>query len=517
MFNKDFYPTPDSLIRKMLTGIKYIGSMDKILEPSAGKGDILDYIVKNEFRQRYGNAEKQELSQKFDCIEIEPDLQSVLIGKGYNVVAEDFLNYKTFTLYDLIIMNPPFSDGAKHLLKAIELQERNGGQIVCLLNAETLKNAYSNDRKYLLNKLEQHNAKIEYVQNAFMEAERKTGVEVAIINLNIKKDKLDKDLFEEIRFEAVNELEEDYKAFEQRTGLVTKEDELKFMVQDYNTQINLLKNIKKAKETFYAFVSSLDAKPKNEIDSDYGLPEFNKQINTIRKGYWEKVMNIDTFNKYVTQKIKMQIYSLVERQANLEFNLENIYKVKKVLIDTFLSNLEYSAIAVFEEATKYTQTEYSKNIWLYNGWKTNKGSRLNKKIILPINFCSWYENNLDIGGKGSEQDRIKEIEKVLNYFDGFREFKSVFTGDLRNQSTADGDYLSIVAYKKGTTHITFNRLDLLDQFNLFVGRKKMWIPNSDEIRTDADKKKYESIKKEIFEHFDYRQDFNSRLALPSSK
>ena len=40
-------------------------------------------------------------------------------------------------------MNPPFSEGDKHLLKAINIM-KNGGQIVCILNAETIKNPYSN-------------------------------------------------------------------------------------------------------------------------------------------------------------------------------------------------------------------------------------------------------------------------------------------------------------------------------------------------------------------------------------
>ena len=36
-------------------------------------------------------------------------------------------------------MNPPFAQGEKHLLKALEMQER-GGAIICILNAETIRN-----------------------------------------------------------------------------------------------------------------------------------------------------------------------------------------------------------------------------------------------------------------------------------------------------------------------------------------------------------------------------------------
>ena len=43
MFDNSFYPTPASTIIDMLSGIT-MGDKKSILEPSAGKGDILDYI-----------------------------------------------------------------------------------------------------------------------------------------------------------------------------------------------------------------------------------------------------------------------------------------------------------------------------------------------------------------------------------------------------------------------------------------------------------------------------------------
>lgn len=42
MYNQDYFPTPSNLIYKMLEGVDINNS--RILEPSAGKGDILDKI-----------------------------------------------------------------------------------------------------------------------------------------------------------------------------------------------------------------------------------------------------------------------------------------------------------------------------------------------------------------------------------------------------------------------------------------------------------------------------------------
>ena len=42
IFNRDFYPTPIDVIEKMLIGVDISGKI--ILEPSAGSGNIVDYL-----------------------------------------------------------------------------------------------------------------------------------------------------------------------------------------------------------------------------------------------------------------------------------------------------------------------------------------------------------------------------------------------------------------------------------------------------------------------------------------
>lgn len=515
MFNKDFYPTPSNLIREMLSKVKYLTSMSKILEPSAGKGDIIDYIFKNEYRAYRSREDNEKEFMKYDCIEIEPELQSVLTGKGYNVVHNDFLTYDTYTQYELILMNPPFSNGAKHLLKAISMQEKNGGQIVCLLNAETLKNPYSNDRKLLLRKLEELESEVKYISGGFTEAERKTNVETALINIVIERKDLEDDLFKNIKLEAEEEFESKFEDFTARTGLVSKDQQLEFLVKDYNTHIKLLQNAVRATNILHSFGNSIKLETNIYLKKTAGYhndnSDYNEWVHDLRIKYWSSVMNVDTFKKYMTYKTYSKITNLIEKQSNLEFNLNNIYTVKQMLMSTFVKNLEESAVDVFEEATKYSQSEYSKNIWLYNGWKTNKGHKLNKKIVLPISFAGWY-NNVDLSQHSSNKKQIEEIEKVLNYFDAFKEYTSVFQGATGDE--AENDYIHIKAYKKGTTHITFKRLDLLDRFNMFVGKLKNWIPDPSELKTDADKKEYENLKKDIYEHYPKEYEPSGKLLLP---
>ena len=73
--------------------------------------------------------------------------------------------YNGLEQFDLIIANFPFSDGDKHLHKAIDIMF--SGQIVCLINAETIKNPFSNSRKELIQKLKRLNASIEFYRKCF--------------------------------------------------------------------------------------------------------------------------------------------------------------------------------------------------------------------------------------------------------------------------------------------------------------------------------------------------------------
>src|SRR5690625_4190055 len=179
--NKDFYPTPKALFRRLVgNSLRFISG--RILEPSAGKGDMIRYILES-----CGFRSSDDL--KIDAIENDPRLVNELMAEGYSVVWDDFLTYETYKEYDFIVMNPPFSNGVDHVIKALELAEEQLSrcEIYAILNKETINNAYSNKRQALLEKLDKHDAEIEYVSDAFTGAERRTDVEVALIRVKVEK------------------------------------------------------------------------------------------------------------------------------------------------------------------------------------------------------------------------------------------------------------------------------------------------------------------------------------------
>lgn len=246
MLGIQFYPTPKEIAYKLISKLD-LGRVNYILEPSAGKGDFLsafwdykstetlhyvlqDYSVRgwtivdswnaNEvvaglsesFKRSFSNLDEAKMFLKtillddgderyslsatetaatkklveVQCVEIDANLCSILRESKHRYLCDnaDFLDWCSFTRYDTVLMNPPFANGDKHLLKAIKLLS-NGGQICCILNAETLKNPYTTTRQELLRTLQEYHADIEYVENGFSDAERQTDVEVALIYVDI--------------------------------------------------------------------------------------------------------------------------------------------------------------------------------------------------------------------------------------------------------------------------------------------------------------------------------------------
>lgn len=70
-------------------------------------------------------------------------------------------------------MNPPFNQGCKHVLHAWDILF--DGEIVAILNAETVKNPFSAERRLLAQLIEDHGS-VEYIKDAFMDpdTQRKT-------------------------------------------------------------------------------------------------------------------------------------------------------------------------------------------------------------------------------------------------------------------------------------------------------------------------------------------------------
>lgn len=495
MFNKDFYPTPQSLADSLL--FDFCKNVSSVLEPSAGKGDfalsVCDRLNKNNYR--YSALKDIDVSNfDIDCIEIEPELQSILKGKGFRVVYDNFLNFNTFKKYDLICMNPPFSEGAKHLLKALEMQQ-NGGKILCLLNAETIKNPYSNERKILLQKLEEVNASIEYKQGAFLTAERKTAVDIAVIKVDIPQKNFATSLFDKLsKAEEVEEQEtKDFNRF-----ALAHKDIVKNAVLQYEIEAKAGLNLISEFKAMQSMMLSRFPKNENDIVNDtiFDLKIGNTSANeknavnvflqTLRLKYWKELFGNPLFMGKLTSNLKNEYRENLEKLKNYDFSLYNIYTLQIEMTQKMVKGIEDTIIDLFDEFSRkhYWDKETSSNIHYYNGWATNSAWKINKKVIIPLNAWSEFWGKYEPSYCRGALSKLQDIEKVFEYLDGGRtesidlHNRLVLAEKFNQSKNIDLKYFTITFYKKGTAHITFKDEELLKKFNIFGGQRKNWLPPS---------------------------------------
>jgi methylase of polypeptide subunit release factors len=506
MFGTDFYPTPHGIVSRMLAKVD-TGKISSILEPSAGKGDIADAVKEAWWRC------------KLRCIEIDENLQSVLQGKGHRVIDSDFLSYSGYDQFDLIIGNPPFSEGAEHLLKAIDILY--SGQIVFLLNAETIRKPHTNARKELEQKLSELDAEIEFIANAFRDAERKTGVEIALVYIRKYRD-MDTDLLDDCT-DTVHDV--DIEIEEKRE--IARRNDIEFLVEEYNAVVmeglEFIRNFYSQKRIGkYMWIQV------NEEETPY-LKQFQARINykvnyflqSVRKDYWERVLDLKEVKKRMTVDERAKFREAVEKHSDMDFTERNIRAFIIRLVGNYENILNEAVNKLFDIMTKkyHWAEESDKNIHYFNGWKSNKAYYVNKKIVLPVlcrhsshPFMDFMGRTWRLNGWETEQ-WLDDIDKVMNYFDIQTEYVSIaeaLKAAFENIQTRgiESTYFKISVYKKRTIHLTFRDENILRRFNVCACKNKSWLP------PDYGVKEYRNMspeEKEVVKEFEGEKKYNSTM------
>ncbi len=476
---KGFYPTKKTTIHKMIAKIKTKGLHNcYILDPSAGKGDIIDILVETT------GMRKENIS----AIEINEDLQSILRGKNIKVIDTDFLNFNGPEKFDIIIANPPFDEGDKHLLKAIDIMYR--GEIIFLLNAETLRNPCTNTRKVLATQLKELNAEIEYLQDEFIDAERKTKVEIAMVYIKIERS-IEKDLFQDVNdiAQEVNpEIEEKHEVSNRKT--------IQEMVAEYNeivrigteTILGYYKNYRKI-GSFIGLNQEAGKDYSNKDMTGKMQSSINEMIIKIRKSFWMKALDLKDVRSRLTAKKQDDFYHQIQNRSNMDFTESNIRQFIMNLIGNYDQMLTEATLEVFNLFTEkhcWSDNLYDDNIHYFNGWKTNKAFKVGEKVIVP--FYGGGDGGRFVGWSGkweidySVKSTIRDIDKVMNFFDGRSEYYSIIEAlehaFIRGESRKiESTYFTVTVYKKGTIHLVFNDKNILRRFNVAACKGKNWLPH----------------------------------------
>ena len=494
----DYYPTPNATIWKLLDGIK-LGKVGAILEPSAGKWHICDQI-----KSRWPQYGHRHSGLDLDVIEIEPEFQHILRGKQYRLVHDDFLTFETHKAYGLIIANFPFSVGAEHLQKALSLVERNGGHLRCLVNAETIRNPYTNLRKAIARTLERFEAEIEYLPEEFVGAERQTAVEVALIKLHVERESQ-----VSILLDSLQRAESDQKQMHDANTAIIDNDYRKAFVARFNLEARLGVQLVDEWTALHPYI--LNRLPKPDTVHEYAKPLIelkiegayegrtdyvNAYLRGLREKYWELLIHHPAFNASFTSNLLSELSDKLKELRDYDFNLFNIAELERELRSKIVAGIEASILKLFDSfSRKYAWDESFNegNIHYFNGWKTNKAHRVGKKVIIPLHGISAWSNSLDYRAV----EELRDMVKVFNYLSDDKADVPQLVGNVVSIADRCGKftgldlrYFTVDVYKKGTCHIKFHDQRLLDKFNIFGSQRKGWLPPS------YGKKQYEEMTQE---------------------
>lgn len=528
-----FYPTPPSVAGKMLAGLDLM-YIKTVLEPSAGKGNLIDALARmNRDRGRhheldvdfceidpylrqickynFSDEKKHELydqirpfqSKAFSSLTYTQqqeqrrlDLEIDLIRNTHvRCVHDDFLTYRTYKRYDLILMNPPFADGDLHLLRAIEMQQRNGGSIICLLNAETIRNPYCASRVRLAAKLNEINAEIQYIEDAFSgDAERKANVDVAIIRIHIAPPPPDdSDIWNRMK----KVVEEETIPDPELQALVTG-DYIEQAIALYRTEVAATMELVRQYNALVPYMptklnpeSSYDKYPILDLvvrgDNYINGFDFQKYMKSVRMKYWNALFTNEKFTSRLTSELREKYRNQVERMADYDFSAFNIKQVTLEMNSQMVQGVEKAIMDLFEKLTVEHSwfPECSNNRHYYNGWATNKAHKIGKKCIIPthgmFSSYSWHKEAFEVS---TAYAVISDIEKAFDYLDGGRTEEIDLSVRLRvacdNGRTRNIEckYFKVDLFKKGTTHIKFypEAMPLVERLNIYASQKKGWLP-----------------------------------------
>lgn len=502
MEDLQFYATPPWLVAKAWAKFQN-RDFKRILEPSAGTGELAKGGTTQEFRgTRYAT------SRKIDVIEIDVSKHPVLRDAGFDVVGLDFLQFESLAGYSHVIGNPPFSNGAAHVLKAFDGLWQ--GEVVMIINAETVRNPFSAERRRLCQLLSQFGS-VEFIAGAFKgtEVHRQTDVEVALVHL-IKPAEATSDWIGPL-IDSLAVAPQAEQEFKLPGELQLPNSFVENQVAAYRAAVRAMREAAKvqAVANHYASRIGLTMARMNGKDAADPLPKTGEDIRdallqgheNLRDRAWASVLRSTDTLQRLSSKVAKEAEAQFESIKKLDFCESNVRAFLLGIVQSQPQMQIDMAVDCFLEVTRY----WHENTVFYKGWKSNAKHRAcgwrmrTTRFILPGFGTESWSHSLS----WESQRRLADFDLVWAMLDGKVKpdvglvdlFRTDFAR-LKASERLSSSYFDVRYYRQaGTMHLFARDRTLVDRLNRLVGKHKGWLPPDDTQASKAFWTAYESAEK----------------------
>lgn len=516
-----FYPT-GALTAAFLWN-QFQRPITHVCDPSAGRGHLIQHALDHfsglpegqkvpwfdanleqrfsAFRSNFPQTYKQE--SKFDklgqisFVEINPAFHCSLRelttrGNQVSIVGYDFLQVQSLASVTQVIMNPPFSTGAEHVLHAWHTVY--DAEISAIINAESIRNPHTTARKQLVGLIEKFGS-VAFMQEQFTDptqVERTTSVEVALIYLD--KARFTKDgfmnFYEGLKRDVnseVNQIDPEIS-----TALALPENFIENTVHRFQHAVKAARVFSEAEAISEKAASqlgvTLEQMQAKGVGSDFrestadlqakARKSFLARYAELQRTAWAQIIRSSLLTNKLSNHARRKVEADAATIYELEFSASNVHG--------FLAGVCQSMGGIWEEMmTGMFDTiieRSSDNAQFYKSWKSNQKHRVGMKLrprrfILPQIRLS-YGNELSYESAAF----ISDIDKIFGYLDGVKAdyygiqtaFKKCYVGESERIVST---YFEFRFYAGSSTlHVYPKSEEVVDRLNKFVGRVRQWLP-----------------------------------------
>ena len=469
IFNRDFFPTPRAVVEMMMQGEPLADAV--VLEPSAGRGDIVRYC-------------KEQGARCVKACEINDTLRTALYNECY-VVAADFLTVSREQVADVthIIMNPPFTNVVRHILHAWDIAP-DGCTIITLCPSSRFSCNYGEIKK-LKEIIDLYGAR-EELGNVFNieAADRRTNADISVIRLYKPSEKTES--FDDLQFDETPEGLEDMGTGE--AGLI-KYDAMRDMVKRYNSALAQFDAVQAASERinedirmFSACCISFGAHGKDRNGNQFANITRERFRKELQHAAWGNVFRLLKMERFTTSVLKEKLARFVETSEAKPFNLRNIYLVVSAVVQNIGNIMEECVVKAFDTICSLS----ADNSTAGEKWKTNSNYMINQKFIVDClhTEVETYGGNLRYTYYCNETRRhqMNDFYKAMLFLSGKIDEENIydrFKEDVVTQCKDFGvwhqfEWFRVKFFKKGTMHFEFTDINVWYRFNQIAAKHKGW-------------------------------------------